>query len=133
MARPCPAGEPCDGTLYSDEKMHRPARVLILLLPLAACNRGRRTDADTTFVRGGEVDLGAPVSARELALFAPLPAVMAAPGVSRSAAEIALGRRLFHESVLSDGHDVSCNSCHALNGYGADGRKVSFGDLGHAG
>ena len=113
--------------------MHRPARVLILLLSLAACNRGRRRDADTALVRGGEVDLGAPVSDREMAMFAPLPSVMAAPGVSRSAAEIALGRRLFHESVLSNGHDVSCNSCHALNGYGADGRKVSFGDLGHAG
>ena len=124
----------CEGTPHSDEKMmHRPARVLILLLSLAACNRGRRRDADTALVRGGEVDLGAPVSDRDLAMFAPLPSVMAAPGVSRSAAEIALGRRLFHESVLSNGHDVSCNSCHALNGYGADGRKVSFGDLGHAG
>jgi len=113
--------------------MRRPARVLMLLLPLVACNRGRRTASDTTSIRGGEVDLRAPVSERELALFAPLPSVMAAPGISRSAAEIALGRRLFHESVLSEGHDVSCNSCHALNGYGADGRKVSFGDLGHAG
>jgi cytochrome c peroxidase len=62
-----------------------------------------------------------------------LPRVMAPPEMERTPAQIALGRRLFHETVLSDGHDLSCNSCHALNGYGADGRKVSFGDLGHAG
>ena len=32
---------------------------------------------------------------------------------------IALGRTLYYETVLSDGHDLSCNSCHALNGFGA--------------
>ncbi|OYV64065.1 MAG: cytochrome-c peroxidase, partial [Gemmatimonadetes bacterium 21-71-4] len=36
-------------------------------------------------------------------------------------------------TVLSQGHDVSCNSCHPLNGYGADGRRVSFGHKGQAG
>ena len=69
----------------------------------------------------------------ELALFAPLPKMMTAPGVELTPARIDLGRRLYHESVLSNGHDVSCASCHPLNGYGADGRRVSFGDLGHAG
>ena len=69
----------------------------------------------------------------ELALFAPLPGAMVAPRAAPTAAQIALGRKLYHEPVLSDGHDVSCNTCHPLNGYGADGRKVSFGDLGHAG
>jgi cytochrome c peroxidase len=53
--------------------------------------------------------------------------------MERTPAQVALGRRLFHETVLSANHDVSCNTCHSLNGYGADGRKVSFGDLGHAG
>jgi cytochrome c peroxidase len=46
---------------------------------------------------------------------------------------VSLGRRLFYETLLSNGHDVSCNSCHALNGYGADGRRVSFGSVGHVG
>jgi cytochrome c peroxidase len=58
---------------------------------------------------------------------------MVARGMERTPAQVALGRRLFHETVLSANHDVSCNTCHSLNGYGADGRKVSFGDLGHAG
>jgi cytochrome c peroxidase len=69
----------------------------------------------------------------ELAMFAPLPARMDAPGQTPSDAVIALGRMLFYETVLSDGHNVSCNSCHALNGYGADGRRVSFGHKGQEG
>ena len=59
--------------------------------------------------------------------------VMSAPGATVSVAEVALGRRLFYETLLSNGHDVSCNSCHVLNGYGANGRRVSFGSVGHVG
>jgi cytochrome c peroxidase len=66
-------------------------------------------------------------------MFATLPTVMVGNGPRSTPAQVALGRRLYHETVLSDGHDVSCNTCHALNGYGADGRPVSFGSLGHTG
>lgn len=69
----------------------------------------------------------------ELAMFAPLPARMDPPGKTPSEAEIALGRTLYYETLLSDGHDVSCNSCHPLNAYGADGRRVSFGHKGQEG
>ena len=108
-----------------------PKRTTLLSLSLIlglACREN--TDHTST----GEVALSsAPPSRVELAMFAPLPRVMSAPGHPSTSAQVALGRRLFHEPLLSSGHDVSCNSCHALNGYGADGRKVSFGDLGHAG
>lgn len=67
-----------------------------------------------------------------LSVFAPLPAQLDAPGKSTDA-KVALGRQLFYETLLSDGHDVSCNSCHALNGWGADGRRVSLGHDGRAG
>lgn len=109
--------------------------VLGVALGLAACGRGveQKSTGQTTAAQAGEVATVRPVSAAELAMFAPLPAVMAPPGMERTPAQIALGRRLYHETLLSDGHDVSCNTCHPLNGYGADGRKVSFGDLGHAG
>jgi cytochrome c peroxidase len=66
-------------------------------------------------------------------MFAALPPTMAGPGRAPTPAQIALGRALFHDTRLSDGHDVSCNTCHSLNGYGADGRRVSFGSLGHTG
>jgi cytochrome c peroxidase len=113
--------------------MMRLTYLSILGIALCACGQGAdRGKATDTAIRGGEV-APRPLTPAELKLFAPLPAVMAPPGMERTPAQIALGRRLFHESVLSNGHDLSCNSCHALNGYGADGRKVSFGDLGHAG
>ena len=92
----------------------------------------RAASTETTAVAGGEVAVR-PLARAELALFAPLPTYMAAGGPRPSEAEVNLGRRLYHEPVLSGGHDVSCNTCHALNGYGADGRKVSFGSHGQTG
>ena len=74
-----------------------------------------------------------PLTSAELAVFAPLPAVMRGPGAAPTTEQVALGRALFYETRLSNGHDVSCNSCHALNGYGADGRRVSFGHRGQTG
>lgn len=84
--------------------------------------RRARTHATTT-------DL----TASQLALFAALPARMTSAANPMTPAKVTLGRLLYNEPVLSLGHDVSCATCHPLNGYGADGRRVSFGDVGHAG
>jgi cytochrome c peroxidase len=112
---------------------HVSALCLALIVSLA-CREKTEHPAARAHTAAGEVALSsAPPSKAELALFAPLPRVMAAPGVATTSEQVALGRKLFHEPLLSSGHDVSCNSCHGLNAYGADGRRVSFGDLGHAG
>src|SRR5690348_8793765 len=73
------------------------------------------------------------LTASERGLFGVLPAVYAATGVQPTRPQIDLGRSLYYENLLSGGHDVSCNSCHPLNAYGADGRPVSYGDAGHTG
>ena len=104
-----------------------PAVVIITALLSAGCGTGKSSTSD---VAGKKP---AAFTATELAMFAPLPAQMEAKGQKVSDAKIALGRTLFYETLLSDGHDVSCNSCHALNGYGADGRRVSLGHDGRAG
>lgn len=70
---------------------------------------------------------------QQLASFAPLPAAIASPSNPATAARVALGRQLWYETVLSDAHDLSCNGCHPLNGYGADGRRVSLGHRGQEG
>ena len=57
-----------------------------------------------------------PLPRAELAMFAALPPTMAGPGPAPTPAQIALGRALFHDTRLSDGHDVSCHTCHSLNG-----------------
>ena len=108
-----------------------------LIAATAACGpsveqkTAQRTSVESAMgrVSSGEV-VARPLARSELAVFAALPTVMAADGKSATAAQIALGRRLYHETVLSGGHDVSCNTCHPLNGYGADGRSVSFGSHG---
>jgi cytochrome c peroxidase len=41
--------------------------------------------------------------------------------------KVALGRMLFFETRLSKNHDVSCNSCHALDKFGVDGQVFSSG------
>ncbi|HEV7557405.1 MAG TPA: cytochrome c peroxidase [Kofleriaceae bacterium] len=46
---------------------------------------------------------------------------------------VALGRRLFFDKDLSLHHDVSCNSCHALDSFGVDHRKTSRGSDGQTG
>jgi len=107
-----------------------------VLLVAAACGTPRESGRAGTAATEGRLIPAvqdAPLTPVELAMFAPLPARMDAPGKTPSDAEIALGRTLFYETLLSEGHDVSCNSCHPLNGYGADGRSVSFGHKGQQG
>ncbi len=70
---------------------------------------------------------------QQLANFAPLPSAVASSADPASAARVSLGRQLYYETVLSEAHDLSCNGCHPLNGYGADGRRVSFGHRGQEG
>jgi cytochrome c peroxidase len=102
------------------------AVVILTALFVAGCGTGQFSKSDA----------GAPsavFTAADLVVFSPLPAHMEVKDQPLSDARIALGRALFYETLLSDGHDVSCNSCHALNGYGADGRKASLGFDGRAG
>lgn len=41
--------------------------------------------------------------------------------------KIALGRMLYFETRLSKNQDISCNSCHKLDGFGVDGQATSEG------
>ena len=105
-------------------------------LVAAACTGGPKSESANQTAAGlktlpavADVNL----TATERSMFGPLPARMDLPGHPATEAQIALGRALYYETVLSEGHDISCNSCHALNGYGADGRRVSFGHKGQLG
>ena len=115
----------------------RPTFVVCVALAVAACrggsSGGQRGAGTTSVTQAGEVSPAVITYAEARQFFAPLPEAMLAPGLTRTPEQIALGRRLFYENVLSQGHNVSCNSCHALNAYGADGRARSFGSSGHTG
>jgi len=62
-----------------------------------------------------------------LAMFAPLPDVMASPDNPITEAKVELGRALYFEKRLSRDNSVSCNDCHHLDRYGADTGNVSVG------
>jgi cytochrome c peroxidase len=50
-----------------------------------------------------------------------------------TAAQVKLGRTLFFDKRLSKDGTISCNSCHPLDRYGADGEKTSKGLGGQTG
>ncbi len=62
-----------------------------------------------------------------------LPDSILSPTNPLTPAKIDLGRLLFYEPRLSKSHDVSCNSCHSLENYGVDGKRVSAGFQGQLG
>lgn len=101
--------------------------VVALVLAVAACGGKPPAPADTT-------DKSGPVVARErLAVFAPLPASVAPDSGRIDEGAVVLGRMLFYEPRLSKSQTISCNSCHDLSQYGADGQPTSDGFQGQRG
>jgi len=77
-----------------------------------------------------------PAEVRKLAsaLFKPLPEFAARQGAERpSDSLVALGRALYHDPRLSVNDRISCNSCHDLARFGADGEPTSPGHDGTRG
>lgn len=66
-------------------------------------------------------DLSADVALKELA---PLPAASLTPAQQQ---QVALGSRLFNDSLLSRDHSVSCASCHEARFVFSDARKKAIG------
>ncbi len=62
-----------------------------------------------------------------------LPEIMTSETNPITDAKVDLGRMLFYDPRLSEGRDVSCNSCHSLKDYGVDGKAVSSGHKGQLG
>lgn len=72
----------------------------------------------------------AEIDPARLKTFQPLPEAMLSAKNPVTEAKVALGRMLYYEPRLSKNHDVSCNSCHSLTGYGVDQQPVSDGHRG---
>ncbi|MEN9798580.1 MAG: hypothetical protein RL653_2276 [Pseudomonadota bacterium] len=68
-----------------------------------------------------------------LAAFKALPADMASEQNPSTDDKVALGRMLYFDTRLSKNHDISCNSCHALDKGGVDGEQFSKGHKGQLG
>lgn len=75
----------------------------------------------------------AALRARAAALFGVLPDRVDSPGNPITPAKVALGRMLYYDARFSKNHDISCNSCHALDAFGVDGEVTSPGHRGQRG
>jgi cytochrome c peroxidase len=73
------------------------------------------------------------IAADRLAMFKPLPDVMESKDNPVTDAKVELGRQLYYDARLSKNQDVSCQSCHALEAFGGDGKDVSTGHKGQKG
>ncbi len=76
---------------------------------------------------------GVEVDANRLRLYRPLPAAIQSDGNPLSEEKVRLGRMLYFDPRLSKDQDVSCNTCHPLDSYGADGKARSVGHKGQTG
>lgn len=68
-----------------------------------------------------------------LTIFTQLPEKMASPSAPMTDEQVALGKQLYFDTRLSKNHDLSCNSCHALDAYGVDNKAKSPGHKGQLG
>ncbi|WP_116131831.1 cytochrome-c peroxidase [Tropicimonas sp. IMCC34043] len=75
---------------------------------------------------GAAVAAEDPAALREeaIAIFEPIPET---PDPAPDAARVELGKMLYFEPRLSEGHNISCNTCHNLGTGGADLARVSLG------
>lgn len=67
------------------------------------------------------------INAAALRLFRPLPVSMDLEENSANPAKVKLGRMLYYETRLSADQQISCNTCHPLDAYGAESKPVSTG------
>jgi cytochrome c peroxidase len=83
--------------------------------------------------RAAASPVSAEMNPRLLRRFSVVRAVLASDPATVTDTKVALGHMLFFETRLSRNHDVSCNTCHRLDGYGVDGLPASVGHRGQRG
>lgn len=93
---------------------------LLAVAPIAAAEEAR-ADARRDAAR------------RARLVFQPLPAEALRADDPYTEAQIDLGRRLYYETRISKSQKLSCNSCHQLDRFGADGEPTSPGHEGQRG
>ena len=67
------------------------------------------------------------INPRLLRRFEPLRTLLETPGNPLTKPKTALGKLLFFDKRLSKNQDISCNTCHKLDDFGADHQKTSAG------
>ncbi len=102
-----------------------------IVLTSVACSDPKAEKPEGTEPAATSQPIQAAPSASELrtkakALFGVLPEVMESPTRKLTPEKISLGHQLYFDTRLSRGQDLSCASCHDLNGYGVDTRPEAI-------
>jgi cytochrome c peroxidase len=111
--------EKCDGA-STKSRIGWATGLSALLLGLAAAPAWSAPDVAT-------------LQSQAKAIFGPLPANAATEAHPMTPARVELGRVLYFDPRFSKNHDISCNTCHPLDNFGADGEKTSPGHRGQRG
>ena len=93
--------------------MTRSSSIFLLVALLAGCDDCNGDEAETETTATGETDAEPPVEP------------LVAPEVNMD--KVYLGRRLYHDPILSGDGNVSCATCHSLDHGGAENRATSSG------
>lgn len=99
--------------------------MLVAGLVSAGCSKSEPAKPKETTSEAKAALSATDLQKRASALFAPLPEVMESPKHKLTPAKIELGHMLYFDTRLSRGQELSCASCHDLNGYGVDTRPES--------
>ena len=108
--------------------------IFVIAVASAGCSAmgGSQGKSETAPEASGGPDRAA-LRAQAKAIFGTLPSSAADPARPISTAQVDLGRTLYYDPRLSKNHDISCNSCHQLDAFGADGEPTSPGHKGQRG
>jgi cytochrome c peroxidase len=82
---------------------------------------------------GAALDRRSELADQARAIFGVLPGEAVSSSNPATDAKLDLGRMLYFDDRLSKNHDVSCNSCHDLAGFGQDNQPNSPGHRGQRG
>jgi cytochrome c peroxidase len=108
-------------------RMQRPGVFIAFTLAVLCTSCGTKPTPTPAETQKPSVDRSS------LTMFAPLPASVPSANGDSTQELVTLGRMLYYEPRLSKSQQISCNSCHDLANYGADGQPVSDGHKGQLG
>ena len=104
---------------------------LISSAAIVACDKKDQAVPAAEVASSSQVPATVPVSVEiqpaMLAMYQPLPTVMASDKNPITDAKVSLGKQLYFDARLSKNHDISCNTCHDLAKFGVDNKTVSPG------
>ncbi len=120
--------------------MLRTRLIVAAVLLLAACEKSAEPKTESTAQPSAAAPSAGELRVKAKALFGILPEIVEHKTRPITDARVTLGRTLYHDTRLSKNQDLSCASCHALDGFGVDtrpealekgtsfGHKKQFGD-----